>query len=284
MRRLWFAALVVLLSACGGKSSTPTTPTATLSSATMAGATATLSAVGQTSQIVVTGTYSDGSTKDITAQTSFVSDNSSVATVSGSGLVTAVSNGTASITATVLGKQGTGKITVAIKPTIISFTTDASTVQPGGKTTLRWETTSADSASIGQGVGDVPVSGSASISPSAAFTSYVLTATNGNGSVQKSLGVSVNYPDVEYSVTTSAAPRVSLITYAGSGGSTLQTSNASTPWSYTFSASSGAFLYVSAQNDNFNTCVTVSITIRGSLLKTGTSCGAFTIATVSGSR
>lgn len=71
------------------------------------------------------------------------------------------------------------------------------------------------------------------------------------------------------------------ITYSGSGGSTLQQSNVSTPWSTNIAAHSGDFLYVSAQNDGETGCVEVQIVSGSSVLKDGQSCGAFVVATVS---
>jgi len=56
--------------------------------------------VGLAKQFTASGTYSDGTNHDITAQVTWQSSNPSVATVNGSGLATAASAGTATITAT----------------------------------------------------------------------------------------------------------------------------------------------------------------------------------------
>jgi len=56
--------------------------------------------VGLAKQFTASGTYSDGTNHDITAQVTWQSSNLSVATVNGSGLATAASAGTATITAT----------------------------------------------------------------------------------------------------------------------------------------------------------------------------------------
>jgi hypothetical protein len=63
---------------------------------------------GKTSQLVVTGLYVGGATADLTASssgTSYISDDPAVATVDSDGLVTAVSDGTARITATNSGRR-----------------------------------------------------------------------------------------------------------------------------------------------------------------------------------
>lgn len=73
--------------------------TATLQSITVTPANPSL-AVGATQQFTATGSYSDGSKKNITASVSWSSSNASVATVSAGGLATAVVAGSAGVTAT----------------------------------------------------------------------------------------------------------------------------------------------------------------------------------------
>ena len=55
--------------------------------------------VGDTEQLTITATYSDASTDDVTTEASYVSDDETVATVSGGGLITAVAGGSATVTA-----------------------------------------------------------------------------------------------------------------------------------------------------------------------------------------
>jgi hypothetical protein len=77
----------------------------------------TLSAAGQTTQITTTGTFSDGTTGDLSTRvqgTFYVSSNASIATVSPDGLVTAVSRGKAVITAINEGAASTVQIEVSI--------------------------------------------------------------------------------------------------------------------------------------------------------------------------
>jgi uncharacterized protein YjdB len=81
---------------------------------------------------VATGTYSDGSTEDISSQVTWSSDNTTVATIDSSGLATAVAIGTANITATLDGVTSPAvKLTViAGVPTLVSI---AVTPNPSAK-------------------------------------------------------------------------------------------------------------------------------------------------------
>jgi uncharacterized protein YjdB len=60
-------------------------------------------AVGSTQQFTATGTYSDGSTADISSQVTWASDTPSITTINSAGLATGVAAGTANITATLSG-------------------------------------------------------------------------------------------------------------------------------------------------------------------------------------
>jgi hypothetical protein len=92
---------------------TPTPPTVTSVAVTGAGESAN---PGQTTQLTASATYSDGSTATVTEQATWVSANSSIATVSATGLVTFVAVGMARLTvsaAPVPRYQLTGRITDA---------------------------------------------------------------------------------------------------------------------------------------------------------------------------
>ena len=82
---------------------TTVTPTSTLSSITIAPASPANLKVGSNQQFSATGTYSDGSTADITSKVTWASDTTSAATISSSGLATSVAPGDANITATMAG-------------------------------------------------------------------------------------------------------------------------------------------------------------------------------------
>jgi hypothetical protein len=67
---------------------------------------------GATQQFAATGTYSDGSTQNLTSQATWTSSNAAVATVSASGLATAVSAGTTTLSAALNNVVGTSTLTV----------------------------------------------------------------------------------------------------------------------------------------------------------------------------
>ena len=69
-------------------------------------------AAGLTQQFTATGTYSDGSTQDITATVTWQSDTSTVARISASGVATAASVGAANISATSGSISGSTSLTV----------------------------------------------------------------------------------------------------------------------------------------------------------------------------
>ena len=100
--------VTVSLSGCKGFFVDPT-----LTSITVTPATPSVS-VGSTRQMTATGTYDDGSTKNITGSVTWSSDDNTVATVSGAGLVTAVAAGTVSITATSATISGSTSVTVTL--------------------------------------------------------------------------------------------------------------------------------------------------------------------------
>jgi trimeric autotransporter adhesin len=69
-------------------------------------------ALGTTKQLKATGTYSDGSTLDLTTSAKWSSALSNIATVDGQGLATSVSQGSASVTATAGSTSGSTTLTV----------------------------------------------------------------------------------------------------------------------------------------------------------------------------
>jgi uncharacterized protein YjdB len=91
---------------------TPTDYIATRSSMAVSPATASIAVAG-TQQLTATVTYSDASTDDLSASTTWVSSDETVATVDASGLVTGVAAGTATITGTFISFTGSSDITVS---------------------------------------------------------------------------------------------------------------------------------------------------------------------------
>jgi len=124
------AALLTLAGAigCGGGDTvTGPAPAGTLTSIQLSGNTD-LTAVGQTNQLILTGLYSDGSTKDVTADATWSSSTTSVATVS-RGVVTAVSLGLATITARFSARTASATIVIAPAGT---FVLEGRVREPGG--------------------------------------------------------------------------------------------------------------------------------------------------------
>lgn len=86
-----------LLVACGGNSYAP--PVATLTKLTVTPATVSLP-LGTTQQLTVTGSYSDGTSKNLTSQVAWSVSPATVAKISSTGLLTSLTQGTATINAT----------------------------------------------------------------------------------------------------------------------------------------------------------------------------------------
>ena len=88
---------------------------------------------GKTQQLTVTGTFSDGSTQDVTASAAWTVSSTTIISVNSAGLVTAMANGTATVTATVGSVSGSDAITVT-SPTLASIAvTPASPSIPKGE-------------------------------------------------------------------------------------------------------------------------------------------------------
>jgi len=104
------ATITALLNGIPG-TTTVTVTTATLSSIAISPTTPSIS-VGQTQQLKATGTFSDGSTQDLTLFATWSSDTATVAVVDSSGLVTAAGTGNANITAALNGQSNHITITV----------------------------------------------------------------------------------------------------------------------------------------------------------------------------
>lgn len=75
-------------------------------------------------------------------------------------------------------------------PVINAFSASPANITAGGSSTLSWQVTGATTVSISPNIGNVALAGSTAVSPSAG-TAYLLTATNGAGSVTAVAQVSV---------------------------------------------------------------------------------------------
>jgi trimeric autotransporter adhesin len=94
-------------------------------------------AQGATQQLKITAAFNDRSMQDVTASATYASSSTAVATVSAAGLVTAVSAGSATITASYQGQTVTAQITVsAATLSSIAVTSSANSLAPGATAQL----------------------------------------------------------------------------------------------------------------------------------------------------
>ncbi len=137
LRGLFCLALVTLLvsamTGCGGGGGGTSSTSGSIVSApspTLKGVSESHSGpmpLGTTQQVTLTGTYSDGTTRDITGIASWTSSNTSVLTVSSSGLLTAVGQGTANITISAGNITGTFNLSVG-PPVLVSVSVSPASV------------------------------------------------------------------------------------------------------------------------------------------------------------
>jgi hypothetical protein len=93
----------------------PTPPAATLSAVTVTGLSG-AATPGETAQLTASASYSDGRSETVTAQATWASTNTAVATVSASGVVTFVALGETDIRATYQSMSGAARVTVTAAP------------------------------------------------------------------------------------------------------------------------------------------------------------------------
>ena len=120
---------LALIVACGGGSDVPTVPPEPPVATTMniSPGSADLSSFGETLQL--TATVLDQNTQPMAgASVSWTIDDNAVATVDAGGLVTAVQNGSATVTATSGSASGTASVTVAQRPASIEVSPAADTL------------------------------------------------------------------------------------------------------------------------------------------------------------
>jgi uncharacterized protein YjdB len=114
--------ICIAFTGCGGQggsssSSSPLSPTVT---AVSVGAVTSSLSVGGTLQLTATATYSDKSTKDVTSSATWESSDATIATVSSTGLLSALKPGNFTVTSMVAGTTGT--MAFAVKaPTLSSI-------------------------------------------------------------------------------------------------------------------------------------------------------------------
>lgn len=184
-------------------------------------------APGTTQQYTATGTYTDGSTKDISSSVSWSSSDTAIATISSTGLATAVAAGTTTISATSGTIVGSTTLTVGNPPTLSSIAlTPASPSVPVG-TSQQFTATGTYSDGSTQTLGATDVTWSAggvaggnstvgTISSSGLYTApstipnpaqVTITATStASSSVSGSTTLTVSQIGVTVSPTTATVP------------------------------------------------------------------------------
>ncbi len=181
--------------------------------------------VGQQQQFTATGTYSDGSKKDLTSSAAWSSSATSVATISSSGLTTAVAAGSTTIKATSGSVNGSTSLTVTA-PTLVSIAvtpvnpslsvgqqqqfTATGTYSDGSKKDLTSTATWTSSAT------SVATISSSGLATAAAAGSTTIKATSGSVSGSTSLTVT---GVVQTSYTIWQPTTTPVVADSGDGGS-----------------------------------------------------------------
>jgi hypothetical protein len=109
-KRLAVGLLTAVVAACG--SDAPKNPVMATPTVTQVTVTGTTPSVGATSQFTATATISDGTTRNVTGESSWTSSNQGIAVVSGTGTVAAMSSGEVTITATYQQRSGNMPIVI----------------------------------------------------------------------------------------------------------------------------------------------------------------------------
>ena len=110
-------------------------------------------AVGSTQAFTATGTYSDGTSVDITAGVTWASKDTGVATIDSTGLATGVATGTATITAALSGVTSAPVLLAVIAPPTVPTSTPISNVTTSPTTSASTSTTTSPSPFAFQGSG-----------------------------------------------------------------------------------------------------------------------------------
>jgi len=105
-------------------------------------------------------------------------------------------------------------------PIIIAFSSNPSTINAGGTSTLLWNVTGAASVSIDQGIGQVDAAGTRVVSP-ATSTVYTISATNSSGTVIRSSAIIIVSTPAPPPQTTTSNPAISF-TASHLGGTSWQ--------------------------------------------------------------
>jgi uncharacterized protein YjdB len=238
-------------------------------------------ATAATEQFAATGTYSDGSTQNLSSVVTWVSSYPGVASISTSGLATGVSAGSATIEAVDGSITGSTGLTVTAAPAVtltsIAITPASSSITPGGTTQLAATgtysngttanlTSSVTWTSTSSAIATVSASGLAT-----GVSAGSVTITAASGSVTGSTGLTVTAPPAVTLTSITITP-ASVTLVAGSTAQLTATG--------TYSNGTTANLTNSATWTSTSSAVA---TVSASGLVTGVASGTVTIKATSGS-
>ena len=160
--------------------------------------------VGATQPFTATGTYSDGSTQNITGNVTWASATTTVATITSAGVATGVSAGTSNISATSGSISGSTTLTVTSAPAQLTITTStlpngtigtaysATLAASGGVTPYTWAiTTGALPGGLTLNASSGAISGTPSTAGTTTFTVQVTDSATPAGSATKSLSITI---------------------------------------------------------------------------------------------
>ena len=111
---------------------------------------------------------------------------------SGSYVVRPGDTTTYSVVATGPGGTTTASVTVIVhRPPVVTIAVDPAAILAGQATTLSWSSSGAGQVSLDNGIGEVPLTGSMTVSPSRT-TTYTVTASGPGGTAAASATVTVD--------------------------------------------------------------------------------------------
>ncbi len=199
-----------------GSNGTANFTAATLQSIAVTPATATVQA-GKTQSFTATGTYSDGSTQNISTQVTWSSSNASVASVSSSGVATAIAGGSSSIIASQgvgeTGVSGSAALTVQATPLVIATTSlptglqnqayAATVTATGGTAPYTWSLVNGTSLPPGLTLSSSgQISGVPTVAGTGNFTLQVTDGSSPQQAASQALSIIITSPPSFYTIWT----------------------------------------------------------------------------------
>jgi hypothetical protein len=233
-------------------------------------------AAGSTQQFTATGTYSNGSTQNITTQVTWSSANTGVATISSSGLASAIAGGSSTISATQGSVSGSTTLTVKPATLVISTTSLPNGVQnqaysaalsaTGGTPPYSWSLANSTSLPPGLSLSSLgQITGTPTAAGTTTFTVQVQDSGSPAQTATQSLSITITNP--------SGCPCSISGTISGTGGNgatvTLSgtssgTTTANSSGNYTFTGlASGSYTVTPSRTGFIFTPTNQGVTISG---------------------